>query len=102
VPDQYDWGLWFGDESYVLPHSYVYRRDVSLQAGTTYHFLTSNLQPLTSANCDPVMYLVRGNDIVAFNDDYTGYASEIIYTPAVADGYRLRHPRVRHSYARRV
>jgi hypothetical protein len=89
VPDQYDWGLWFGDDGYQLPHSYVYRRDVSLQAGTTYHFLTRNLQPLTSANPDPVMYLVRGNDIVAFNDDYVGYASEIIYTPAVEDSYRL-------------
>jgi hypothetical protein len=85
VPDQYDWGLWSGSERYQLPHSYVYRRDVSLQAGTTYHFLTRNLQPLTYANPDPVMYLVRGNDIVAFNDDYTGNASEIIYTPP----YRL-------------
>jgi hypothetical protein len=89
VPDQYDWGLLFGDEDYQLPHSYVYRRDESLQAGTTYHFQTRNLQPLTSANPDPVMYLVRGNDIVAFNDDYTGLASEIIYTPTVADTYRL-------------
>jgi hypothetical protein len=89
VPDQYDWGLWFGDENYQLPHSYVYRRDVSLQAGTTYHFPTRNLRPLTSANPDPVMYLVRGNDIVAFNDDYVGLASEIIYTPMVTDTYRL-------------
>jgi hypothetical protein len=89
MPDQYDWGLWFGDEAYRLPHSYVYRRGVSLQAGTTYHFLTRNLQRLTSANADPVMYLVRGNDIVAFNDDYTGYASEIIYTPTVTDTYLL-------------
>ena len=46
MPDQYDWGLWFGDENYQLPHSYVYRRDVSLQAGTTYHFQTRNLRPL--------------------------------------------------------
>jgi len=89
LPDPYDWSLWFGDEDYQLPHSYVYRRDVSLQAGTTYHFQTRNLQPLTSAHPDPVMYLVRGNDIVAFNDDYTGRASEIIYTPTVADNYRL-------------
>ena len=94
MPDQYDWGLWFGDEGYLLPHSYVYHRDISLQSGRTYHFLTRNLQPLTSASPDPVMYLVRGNDIVAFNDDYTGYASEIIYrtpdaTPAVTDLYRL-------------
>jgi hypothetical protein len=94
VPDQYDWGLWFGDESYQLPHSYVYRRGLYLQAGTTYHFQTRNLQPVTSANPDPVMYLVRGNDIVAFNDDYTGYASEIIYTPTVAETHRL----VIHAY----
>jgi len=90
MPDQYDWGLWFGDEGYQLPHSYVYHRDVSLEVGRTYHFLTRNLQPLTSANPDPVMYLVRGNDIVMFNDDYTGYASEIIYhTPPVDDIYHL-------------
>ena len=89
MPDQYDWGLWFGDEDYQLPHSYVYRRDVSLQADTTYHFQTRNLRPLTSANPDPMMYLVRGNDIVAFNDDYTGLASEIIYTPTETDSYRL-------------
>jgi hypothetical protein len=88
VPDQYDWGLWSGGRQ-RLPHSHVYRRDVSLQAGTTYHFQTRNLQPLTSANPDPVMYLVRGNDIVAFNDDYTGLASEIIYAPTAADTYRL-------------
>jgi len=87
VPDQYDWGLWSG--RHRLPHSHVYRRVVSLQAGTTYHFQTRNLQPLTSAHPDPVMYLVRGNDVVAFNDDYTGLASEIIYTPTVADTYRL-------------
>src|SRR5439155_16656188 len=62
---------------------------MSLQASKTYHFLTRNLQPLTSASPDPVMYLVRGNDIVAFNDDYIGLASEIIYMPPAADTYRL-------------
>jgi hypothetical protein len=89
VPDQYDWGLWFGDEGYQLPHSYVYYRDISLEAQRTYHFLTRNLRPSTSANPDPVMYLVRGNDIVAVNDDYTGYASEIIYVPTVTGSHRL-------------
>jgi hypothetical protein len=89
VPDQNDWGLWVASGRHLLPHSHVYRRDELLQAGTTYHFQTRNLQPLTSANPDPVMYLVRGNDIVMFNDDYTGLASEIIYTPTVADTYRL-------------
>ena len=81
--------MWFADEDYQLPHSYVYRRYVSLQAGTTYHFQTRNLRPLTSASPDPVMYLVRGNDIVAYNDDYTGLASEIIHTPTVTTTYRL-------------
>ena len=89
VPEQYDWDLWFGHEDYQLPHSYVYRRDVSLQASKTYHFLTRNLRPVTSANPDPVMYLVRGHDIVAFNDDYTGLASEIIYTPPETGTHRL-------------
>jgi hypothetical protein len=89
VPDQYDWDVWSADEDDTLPHSYVYHRDVSLQAGRTYHFLTRNLQPVTPAHADPVMYLVRGNDIVAFNDDYVGYASEIIYTPPAADITRL-------------
>lgn len=89
MPDQYDWGLWPGRGSGVLPHSYVYRRAVSLEAGKTYHFLTRNLQPVTSANPDPVMYLVRGNDIVAFNDDYTGLASEIIHIATAKDLYWL-------------
>ena len=89
MPDQYDWGLWFGDQDYRLPHSYVYRRDVPLQSGTTYHFQTRNLRPLRSGNADPVMYLVLGHDIVAFNDDYVGLASEIIYRPTVTDTYKL-------------
>ncbi len=35
------------------------------------------------------MYLVLGNDIVAFDDDYTGIASEIIYTPKATSTYRI-------------
>jgi hypothetical protein len=35
------------------------------------------------------MYLVRGNDIVGFNDDYTGLASEIIHLAKVTDTYLL-------------
>ena len=88
MPEEYEWGLWLGGERWI-PHSYVYHRDVSLQAGKTCHFLTRNLLPVTSASPDPVMYVVRGNDIVAFNDDYTGLASEIIYTPTVTDTYRV-------------
>ena len=89
MPDQYDWALWPGGSRFLLPHSYVYRRYVSLQAGTTYHFLTRNLQPATSASPDPVMYLVQDNKIVAFNDDYVGLASEIIYTATVTGVHLL-------------
>jgi hypothetical protein len=87
VPDQYDWGLW--PSRVVIPHSYVYRRHVPLQAGSTYHFVARNLQAVGPANPDTVMYLVRGNDIVGFNDDYTGLASEIIHVAKVTDTYLL-------------
>jgi hypothetical protein len=89
MPEQYEWGLTTGGRSNLLPHSHVYRRVVSLQAGTTYHFQTRNLGSGWFGRPDPVMYLVRGNDIVAFNDDYTGLASEIIYTPTATDTYRV-------------
>jgi hypothetical protein len=35
------------------------------------------------------MYLVRGNTIVAYNDDYADLASEIIYTATESGSYRL-------------
>ena len=90
MPDQYEWGLWLPSQDRWLPHSYVYRRSVGLQAGTTYHFQTRNLGSwFNGPNPDPVMYLVQGTDIVEYNDDYTGLASEIIYTPTQTDTYRL-------------
>jgi hypothetical protein len=89
MPEQYDWSLWYSSNQKWLPHSYVYRRNVTLQAGTTYHFQTRNLTSGWFGRPDPVMYLVRGNDIVGFNDDYTGLASEIIYTPTVPDTYKI-------------
>jgi hypothetical protein len=74
-------------------HRYVYRRYEQLDAGTTYHFQTRNLRDVfifQSAAADPVMYIVNEtNDIVAYNDDYTGLASEIIYTPTTTAQYRL-------------
>jgi hypothetical protein len=74
-------------------HEYVYRRSEQLSAGTAYHFQTRNLQDLyifQSAPADPVMYIVDQNlDIVARNDDYTGLASEIFYTPSVTGQYTL-------------
>ena len=89
MPEQYEWGLWYSSTQKWLPHSYVYRRDMTLQAGTTYHFQTRNLTSGWFGRPDPVMYLVRGNDIVGFNDDYTGLASEIIYTPTVTGTYKV-------------
>jgi|Tabmets5t2r1_1033131.scaffolds.fasta_scaffold04871_4 hypothetical protein len=74
-------------------HRYVYRRYELLNAGTTYHFITRNLRDVfifQSAAADPVMYIVDpNNDIVAYNDDYTGLASEIIYTPNTTAQCRL-------------
>jgi hypothetical protein len=35
------------------------------------------------------MYLLQNNTIVAWNDDYTGLASEIIYTPVATDSYKV-------------
>jgi len=73
-------------------HSYVYRRWENLDAGRLYHFETRNLRKIYSlfqANPDPVMYLVRGNEIVARNDDYSGLASSIIYSPTISGSYLL-------------
>jgi hypothetical protein len=89
MPEQYEWGLWFSSQQNWLNHTYVYRRDMDLQAGTTYHFQTRNLGSGWFGRPDPVMYLVRGNEIVEFNDDYTGLASEIIYTPTVTGTHRV-------------
>src|SRR5262245_23586867 len=90
MPDQYDYGLWFSNTPTWLNHTYVYRRTVDLEAGRTYHFQTRNLGSwFLGPNPDPVMYLVFGNDIVAYNDDYTGFASEIIHTPQATGRYLL-------------
>jgi hypothetical protein len=74
-------------------HRYVYRRGENLTAGTAYHFQTNNLRDVfiaQSQRADPVMYIVDQNrTIVAFNDDYSGLASEIFYTPSVTGVYFL-------------
>lgn len=74
-------------------HRYVYRRFEQLNAGTAYHFQTRNLRNvfwLQGSPADPFMYIVNMNDdIVAYNDDYTGLASEIFFTPSVTGTYRL-------------
>jgi hypothetical protein len=74
-------------------HRYVYRRFEQLTAGTAYHFQTNNLRNVfifQSAPADPVMYIVDQNrNIVAFNDDYSGLASEIFYTPTSTGLYTL-------------
>lgn len=74
-------------------HTGVYRRGVYLTAGTIYRFETANLNNVwwfQSAAADPVMYLVNSNqDIVAFNDDAIGLASQILYTPTQTGNYTL-------------
>jgi hypothetical protein len=74
-------------------HEYVYRRSEQLSADTAYHFQTRNLRDLyflQSAPADPVMYIVDENqDIVARNDDYTGLASDIFYTPEDTGTYTV-------------
>ncbi|MEO8678858.1 MAG: hypothetical protein ABI665_07420 [Vicinamibacterales bacterium] len=73
-----------------IPCTVVYRRNFTLTAGSTHHFQTRNLRPVSGgANPDPFMYLLLNNTIVASNDDYTGLASEIIYTPATAGTYKV-------------
>lgn len=74
-------------------HKYVYRRLEQLDAGTAYHFQTRNLRDVyifQGRPADPVMYIVNeSNDIVAYNDDYSGLASEIFFTPSVTSTYTL-------------
>lgn len=72
-------------------HTYVYRRSEYLSAGRIYHFETRNLRKRDTyqSNPDPVMYLVRGNQIAARNDDYNGLASAIIFRPTVSGYYLL-------------
>jgi hypothetical protein len=69
-------------------HRFVFRRTESLVAGTIHHYRITNLHNLfifQSAAADPVMHIVDANDnIIAENDDFTGLASEIIFTPAVS------------------
>ncbi len=74
-----------GNDAWI-PFTYVYRRDFVLTAGRTYHFQTRNL---TGAGADPFMYLLRNNTIVASNDDYSGLASEIVFTPTATGSYRV-------------
>lgn len=71
---------------YNIPHTYVYRRYILLQAGTQYIWDTRDLR---GNNPDTYMYLVRQNTIVAGNDDYNGLASLIAYTPSVTAYYML-------------
>lgn len=72
-----------------VPHTYVYRKLLWLSAGTQYIFETRNLREPIYYTCDTYMYLVRGNTIVAKNDDYNGLASLIAYVPTVSGNYLL-------------
>jgi hypothetical protein len=69
-------------------HRFVFRRFEPLVAGTIHHYRIRNLHNLCifqSAAADPVMHIVAPNgDVLAENDDVTGLASEIIFTPTVS------------------
>lgn len=69
-------------------HRIVFRRTEALIAGRIHHYRITNLRNLfifQSAAADPVMHIVAPNgDILAENDDFTGLASEIIFTPTVS------------------
>lgn len=71
---------------YNIPHTYVYRRYLSLNAGVPYIWQTRDLR---GSIPDTYMYLIRGNTIVAKNDDWDGLASLIAYTPSVTGSYYL-------------
>jgi hypothetical protein len=77
----------------ALDHRYVYRRTEQLTAGAIYHYQMRNMRDvyvLQAVSADSVMYLVNsGNEIVARNDDYDGYKSEIIYRPDRSGTYTL-------------
>jgi len=74
---------------YNIPHTYVYWRYRYLTAGVQYVWETRDLRAPISHHCDTYMYLVRGNTIVAKNDDYNGLASLIAYVPTVSGVYSL-------------
>ncbi|MCA1600202.1 MAG: hypothetical protein LC776_00680 [Acidobacteria bacterium] len=69
-------------------HRFVFRRTETLVAGTIHHYRCTNLRPVflfQSAAPDTVMHLVdANNDVIAENDDFTGLASEIIFTPTAS------------------
>jgi hypothetical protein len=60
-----------------------------LSAGTQYIFETRDLRAGWFFTPDTYMYLVRGNTIVARNDDHYGLASLIAYQPSVSGSYLL-------------
>lgn len=72
-----------------IPHTYVYRRYRSLNAGVQYIWETRDLRAPLFSSCDTYMYLVRGNTIVAKNNNYNGRASLIAYVPTVSGAYYL-------------
>jgi hypothetical protein len=75
---------------YGIPHTYVYWSSLNLTAGQQYVWETRDLRSgIFQASPDPYMYLVRGNTIVAKNNDHIGKASLIAYVPTVSGAYYL-------------
>jgi hypothetical protein len=79
-----------------IPHTAIFTRTVTLTAGTVNHFLTSGTSSGWFGHPDPVMMLVSPTGtIVAFNDDFVGLDSDILFTPTTTGTFRL----IVHSFS---
>lgn len=69
-------------------HRFVFRRTEMLIGGRIHHYRITglrNLYTFQGASADPVMHIVAPDGtVLAENDDFTGPASEIIFTPATS------------------
>lgn len=78
-----------------IPHYFFFRRSESLTAGQQVQYRIANLRNVyvsQGSAPDSVMYLVRDNKIVAYNDDFGGpepLASEFSFIPQVSGTYTL-------------
>lgn len=67
--------------------SYVFHKTLDLRSGFTYTISTANLSP----GSNTVLYLWNEltNTQVAMNDDYSGLASRVVYSPPTSGNYRI-------------
>jgi hypothetical protein len=81
-----------------IPHTAIFTRLLTLTAGSVNHFFTTGTFGwfLQQASPDPVIALVSSSGtVVAFNDDFIGLDSDIIFTPATTGTFRL----IVHSFS---